>query len=116
MAYDEGMADQMREDLTALGADPTRLSERKMFGGLCFQLSGHMICGVHAGGAMFRVGKPAEAAALAIPGAAPLSFTGRKMGGMVEIDDTGFGDDDARRDLTRLALTHAQSLPPKEGA
>ncbi|MBF9029936.1 hypothetical protein HKCCE3408_05990 [Rhodobacterales bacterium HKCCE3408] len=116
MAFDPGMADQMRDDLAALGAEPTRLTERKMFGGLCFQLSGNMICGVHKGGAMFRVGKPAEAEALAIPGAAPLSFTGRPMGGMVECDMDAFADDDARLALTRLALANAAALPPKEDA
>lgn len=115
MAYDPGMADQMREDLHRIGGDLPGLTERRMFGGLCFLLNGNMVCGVHAGGAMFRVGKEREAGALAVPGAAPLSFTGRPMGGMVETDDAGFADDDARGQLTALALAHAQSLPPKGG-
>ncbi|MEL6207857.1 MAG: TfoX/Sxy family protein [Pseudomonadota bacterium] len=110
MPFDPGMADQMREDLGELDG----LTERKMFGGLCFQLHGHMVCGVHKGGAMFRVGKNAEAEALAVPGAAPLSFTGRKMGGMVEMDAEGFADDAARQRLTTMARAFAESLPPKE--
>ena len=108
MPYSEQMADQMRADLGLLPG----LSEKKMFGGLCFLLNGHMVCGVHKGGAMYRPGKPREATALAA-GAEPLSFTGRKMGGMVELDDGTFTDDKTRSILTELSLTNAASLPPK---
>lgn len=108
MPYSEDMADLMRADL---GAEPG-LSEKKMFGGLCFLLHGNMVCGVHREGAMYRPGKPREAEALAA-GAQPLSFTGRPMGGMVELDRDGFEDAGRRARLTELALMNASSLPPK---
>ena len=108
MPYSEDMAELMRADL---GIEPG-LSEKKMFGGLCFMLHGNMICGVHKDGSMFRVGKAREAAALEL-GAAPLSFTGRKMGGMVELDDGAFQDQDVRQALVRMAHANAASLPPK---
>ena len=57
-------------------------------------MHGNMLCGVHKGGAMFRVGKDREAEALALPGVEPLSFTGRKMGGMVEMDGPALEDED----------------------
>ena len=69
MAYDEGLAQRVREAL----AHRPDLTERKMFGGLCFMLNGNMLCGVHKGGGMFRVGKDNEAAALELPGVAPLN-------------------------------------------
>jgi TfoX/Sxy family transcriptional regulator of competence genes len=109
MPYSEHLADLMRADLGLLPG----LSEKKMFGGLCFLLHGHMVCGVHKGGAMFRPGKPREAEALEL-GAAPLSFTGRPMGGMVELDDATFTDDPLRAKLIELSLTNAASLPPKK--
>lgn len=109
MAYDTGMAEQMRTDLGEVPA----LSEKKMFGGLCFLLDGNMICGVHAGGAMFRPGKPREAEALDLPGVGPLTFTGRPMGGMVEVDEDTFADGKTRRALVRLSLVNAASLPAK---
>ncbi|MCT8160390.1 TfoX/Sxy family protein [Pseudoruegeria sp. SHC-113] len=109
MAYDEGLAQLMRDDL----AGQDGISEKKMFGGLCFLLHGYMVCGVHAGGGMFRVGKPREAEALAIKGAAPLSFTGRPMGGMVEVTDEALADDPRRAQWIALALTNAASLPLK---
>ena len=109
MPYAEHMAETMRADL---GMQPG-LSEKKMFGGLCFLLHGNMVCGVHAGGAMFRPGKAREAQALEA-GASPLSFTGRKMGGMVEIDEGEFADDTLRATLIDLSLANAASLPAKE--
>jgi hypothetical protein len=108
MAWDEGLAQLMRDDLA--GAPVT---EKKMFGGLAFLLHGHMVCGIHKGGAMFRVGKPNEAAARAIPGVGPVLFTGRPMTGMVHAADETVADDALRGQLMALALGFARGLPPK---
>lgn len=109
MAYDEGSAQILQDAL----ADVSGIVEKKMFGGLCFMLNGNMLCGVHKGGGMFRIGKENEAAALAVEGASPLGFTGRKMGGMVEVTDECVADDDQRQELLRLALDFVGSLPAK---
>lgn len=109
MAYDEGHATLMREEL----ADIDGISEKKMFGGLCLLLHGNMVCGVHKDGGMARLGKDREAEALEIEGLDPLSFNGRKMGGMVDVSEDLLGDDDRRAQVIALALTNAQSLPPK---
>lgn len=108
MPWDEGLAQLMRDDLAG-----ERVSEKKMFGGLAFLLNGHMVCGIHKGGAMFRVGKPNEAAALAVPGAAPMMFTGRPMSGMVDLSDEATADDARRGQVMALALGFVKSLPPK---
>lgn len=109
MAYDDGLATLLREDLIDLNG----ITEKKMFGGLCFLFHGHMVCGVHKDGGMFRIGKPREAEALTIDGVSPLSFTGRPMGGMVDVTEDLIGDDDRRARMLELALTNARSLPPK---
>ena len=109
MPYDEGLAEIMRSELAAIEG----ITERKMFGGLCFQLHGNMVCGVHKDGGMARVGKEREEEALKIDGVAPLSFTGRKMGGMVDISEDLIADDDRRPLILALALENARSLPPK---
>jgi len=109
MAYDEGLAELMRNDLI----DQPGITERKMFGGLAFLLKGNMVCGVHSGGGMFRVGKEREAEALTIDGAGPMTFTGRKMGGMIDVDDDALADDTRRAVWMRLALANAASLPAK---
>ncbi len=109
MAYDEGHAQTLREAL----ADQSGLSERRMFGGLCFMLHGNMVCGVHRDGTMFRVGKAAEAQALALPGIRPLGFTGRPMGGMVESDEDLLGDPVRLEKMIEMSLAYARTLPPK---
>ncbi len=82
MVCDDAYAEILRNALDGLPG----ISEKKMFGGLCFMLNGNMLCGVMKAGAMFRVGKAHEFAALDIEGALPLAFTGRKMGGLIEVE------------------------------
>lgn len=109
MAYDEGSAQTL---IDALAGTPG-ITEKKMFGGLCFMLNGNMLCGVHKDGGMFRIGKVNEEAALSVEGARPLGFTGRKMGGMVEVTDECIADDDQRAELMKLALDFVGGLPAK---
>ena len=109
MAFDEGLVELIRNDL----ADVSGIEEKKMFGGLCFMLNGHMLCGVHKGGGMFRVGKSREAAARAIEGVSALAFTGRKMGGLVDVTDETMADDQHRTSLMALAQENVRSLPPR---
>jgi TfoX/Sxy family transcriptional regulator of competence genes len=109
MAYDEGHAEILRDHLASL----PDIVEKKMFGGLCFMLSGNMLCGVHKGGAMFRVGKGNEQAALAIEGTSPLSFTKKKMGGMLDVDEELIENDERRSAVMALALQFVGSLPAK---
>ena len=109
MAYDEGFAQIMRDDL----CDVIGISEKKMFGGIAFMYGGHMVCGIHKGDAMFRVGQDQEAEAKTIEGACDMMFTGRKMGGLIDVTDEAFVDDNRRKLWMGVALRHAQSLPPK---
>ncbi|MFV2002564.1 MAG: TfoX/Sxy family protein [Paracoccaceae bacterium] len=109
MAYDEGYAQLLRDDL----ADVHGISEKIMFGGLCFLFHGHMLCGVSGKGQMFRIGKSREAEARAIAGAGPMQFTGRPMGGMIDVTEEAFQDDERRNAWLTLALANARALPPK---
>lgn len=109
MAYDEGHAQILRDLLVQTDG----ITEKKMFGGLCFLQNGNMLCGVHKDGGMFRVGKVNEEAALAVNGVDPLSFTGRKMGGMVDISEDTLADESALNELLRLADRFVGKMPPK---
>ena len=109
MAYDEGLAELLRSDL----AEETSVEEKRMFGGLCFMLKGHMLCGVHKGGGMFRVGKARADEARAIAGVSEMAFTGRKMGGLVDVSDEALCDDIRRGQLMALARANVDSLPPR---
>lgn len=109
MAYDEDLAQIMCDDLY----DVIWISEKKMFGGIAFMYAVHMVCGIHKDGAIFRVVKDQEAEAKAIEGAGYMMFTGRKMGGLIDVTDEAFVDDNRRALWKGMALRHAQSLPPK---
>ena len=109
MTFDEKHAQIFR---TAL-ADLDGITEKRMFGGLCFLLNGNMLCGVHKDGGMARVGKDNEADALEIDGVDPLSFTGRPMGGIVEMTVPALENKKTRDAVLELAKEFVGSLPAK---
>ncbi|WP_226781092.1 TfoX/Sxy family protein [Oceaniglobus trochenteri] len=109
MAYDEGLAAMLRDDLAETGT----LVEKRMFGGLCFMVDGHMVAGAHGGGGMFRVGKARQAVALALPGVGPMVMGGRTMGGMADADESAMANDTLRRRLIAMALEFTRGLPER---
>ncbi len=109
MAYSEEHAQFLRDEL--FGRDG--VSEKRMFGGLCCLLNGNMLCGVRQGGGMARVGKEHEATALKLDGIDPLSFTGRRMGGIVDISEAAIQHDTTRRAVLALAKDFVGLLPAK---
>lgn len=108
MAEDPGKVELLREALGDL-----RTTEKRMFGGTCFMLRGHMVCGTVKAGAIFRVGKAHEAAARALPGVRAMNFTGKEMAGFVEAGDETLAEDATLAALMALALDFNNSLPPK---
>lgn len=108
MGYDEAAAARLRRALRRT----TGVSEKKMFGGVCFLLHGHMLCGVGEPGFMFRVGKEQEANALARPGASPIVFNGRRYGGMIWVDASRCTDA-ALNAWVALAKKFVRTLPAK---
>jgi TfoX-like protein len=109
VAYDEGLAERIRE---LVAGDPT-MSERKMFGGLCFMTSGNMCFGIVGEDLMVRVGPEEWIGALARPFAREMDFTGRSMRGMVYVSPEGISEDEGLWNWLRLGLDHASSLPAK---
>ena len=109
MAYDADLAQRLRAAMPAGG----RVSEVRMFGGLCFMLNGNMLCGVHKSELIFRVGKEQHTAALVRPGARPMDITGRPMAGFVFVDPARC---DRRRLESWVALAGAYvgRLPVKQ--
>jgi len=108
MAYDEDLAERVREILAPL----TPFEERKMFGGLAFMVNTHMACGIVKDDLMVRVGKAGHDAALA-RGAHEMDFTGRPMRGMVIVPGSDVRDDSALGPWVILSVEFAQSEPPK---
>jgi TfoX/Sxy family transcriptional regulator of competence genes len=109
MAYDEALADRIRDAL----ADRDDVTERKMFGGLAFMVGGNMCCGVIGSEAMLRLGEDGADAALDEPHTRPMDFTGRPMKGMVHVAAPAIEDEAAVRGWVERAVAFAGSLPPK---
>lgn len=109
MAYDEGVAERLRE------AFSTRrdVAEKKMFGGIAFMVNGHMCCGVVNDMLMARVGPDHYDAALKKPHARKMDFTGRPMKGFVYVAPEGFESDKDLADWVRICLNFVTTLPAK---
>jgi TfoX/Sxy family transcriptional regulator of competence genes len=110
MAWEEGVADLIRSDLAAR---QIACIEKKMFGGIAFLHRGHMLAGMHRGGAMFRVGKGNEGAACALPGVQMMAMAGRAMPGMVECTAAAASDPATRAALLDIAVRFVATLPDK---
>ncbi|MEX2447817.1 MAG: TfoX/Sxy family protein [Solirubrobacterales bacterium] len=109
MAFDEALADRVRE---LLGARE-ELSERKMFGGIAFMVGGKMAVGVIGEDLMVRLDPADVEKALAEPHTRPMDFTGKPMKGMVYVDSTGTRADDDLAGWVEAGAEYAASLPSK---
>ena len=110
MAYDEELADRIRE---AVEGEPG-LSEKRMFGGLAFLVHGNMaVAASGQGGLMLRC-DPAESDELVQhPGVSRMEMRGREMDGWLRVQHDAVADDGALRHWVDVGLTFARSLPPK---
>ncbi|MBX3587927.1 MAG: TfoX/Sxy family protein [Ramlibacter sp.] len=110
MAFDEGLAQRVRE---ALGPQ-SGITERRMFGGLAFLLDGKMFVGISGEKLMARVGAQHYADALALPHVREMTFTGRPLKGYVYIDPPGLVEDDALAAWVTWCASHVAALPAKK--
>jgi TfoX/Sxy family transcriptional regulator of competence genes len=107
MAYDEGLAERVRDAL----ADEGGLVEKRMFGGLCFMVAGKMCVGIVKDELMVRVGPERSAVALSEPSARPMDFTSRPMKGFVYVSPEGFEADEKLAWWVAQAVDFARSAP-----
>ena len=111
MAYDLGLADRIRMVLRRFGD----FSERKMFGGLCFMVNGHMCCCIVKNDLMLRLTPETAAASLHEPNTRPMDFTGKPMKSMIYVDASGIDSDTSLERWVRSAEQVARALPGKAG-
>jgi TfoX/Sxy family transcriptional regulator of competence genes len=110
MAYDEELAARIRE----LVADEAALTEKRMFGGLAFLVSGNMaVAASGQGGLLVRVDPTESAALVSSSNARPMEMRGREMRGWLRLDAAHVR---TRRELSTWVargVSFARSLPPK---
>ena len=109
MAYDEALADRIRDSV-----EGTPVIEKKMFGGLAFLVGGNMsVAASGQGGLLVRVDPDETESLLNEPGAAEFEMGGRgAMKGWLRVDADVLDDETLQRWVDR-GVAYAQSLPPK---
>lgn len=85
MAYNEKLADRIRESLMHL----PNVEEKMMFGGVCFMLNNKMCVGVAKDEMMCRIDPALDKIVLEKEGCRPMDFTGRPMAGYVFVNEDG---------------------------
>jgi len=109
MAYDTGLAQRVREILE----EEKGVEEKKMFGGLCFLLSGNMVCGIIKDDLIVRVGAEQYQAMLLVPHTRKFEITGRPLTGWVVVLARALDDDDELGAWLQRAVSFVRTLPPK---
>ncbi|MFT5132136.1 MAG: hypothetical protein ACI9SC_000600 [Gammaproteobacteria bacterium] len=110
MAYDEGLAQRLREQFQ----ERVDVEEKKMFAGVCFMVSNHMCCGIVGETLMARVGPANYEECPGHQHASEMDFTGKTMKGMVYVSPEGFEDDSELAHWINLRCSFVLSLPPEK--
>lgn len=108
MAYNDRLAQRVRIALAGEHAN-----EKKMMGGLCFMVGGHMSVGVTKDKLMVRTGPEGHAHALTLKHTMPMDFTGRPLKGFVFLLPAGCGTQRAVDAWVKRALAFTAKLPAK---
>ena len=110
MAYDEELANRLRETLQ----DEAGLTEQRMFGGLAFMVNGHMAVSASGkGGLLLRVDPAQTEALLDPPHVKRFEMRGREMDGWLRVDPEAVDSDEALERWAAHGVAYARSLPPK---
>ena len=110
MAYDEDLADRIRE----LVAGEPGLTEQRMFGGLAFLIGGNMsVAASGQGGLMVRCDPEETDALIEKPHARPFEMRGREMQGWIRVDDEGVRTKRQLAPWVGRGVAYARSLPVK---
>lgn len=109
MAYDEALANRVRNALDADGD----VTEKKMFGGIAFLHRGLMFVGVSGDKLMARVGRESYQESLARQHVREMDFTGKPMQGYVYIEPLGIKDEEQLRFWLQRCKQFVSTLPAK---
>ena len=110
MAYDEDIANRIRE----LISDQSGVTEKKMFGGLAFLVSGNMaIAASGQGGIMVRVDPGQSDSIVASSKAYPAEMRGRPMAGWLRVAPEDVRTQRQLAKWVKLGVGYAGSLAPK---
>jgi TfoX/Sxy family transcriptional regulator of competence genes len=111
MAYDERLAEEIRERLAAFEGEVT---EKRMFGGLAFMVDGNLtVAASRRGGLLVRTDPDAAEKIRALPGVEAMEMRGRPMPGWVFVEAAALGGEGDLEAWIDRALAFVATLPPK---
>lgn len=109
MPYDESLAQRIRDGMARM----SRISEKKMFGGIAFLLNGNMCVGVWKDSLIVRLDATEGAAALYESHVREFDITGRPMKGWIMVEPAGLEEDRSVNEWLQRAFDFVSTLPPK---
>ena len=109
MAYDEDLAARLRAHFQYRDD----VVEKKMFGGLCFMVAGHMCCGIVDRTLMARVGPDNYEECLGQQHVRKMDFTGKPLRGLVYVDPAGLHSEEQLIRWAVICTAFVESLPPR---
>jgi TfoX/Sxy family transcriptional regulator of competence genes len=110
MAYDEDLADRIRELIAA----ERGVEEKRMFGGLAFLINGNMsVAASGRGGLMVRVPPSETEKLVSRDHVEPMVMAGRETRGWVRVSDDGVRSKRQLQTWVSRGVDYAKSLPPK---
>lgn len=110
MAYDEDLADRVRE----LISGERGIAEKRMFGGLAFLIDGNMsVCVSGQGGLMVRVPRDDTEKLLAREHVEPMVMAGRETRGWLRVGVDGVKTKRQLQSWVIRGVEYAKSLPSK---
>ena len=110
MAYDEKLADRIREQI----GGEADLKEKKMFGGLAFLIAGNMAIGASGqGGLLVRVDPDESDTLVETTAARAMEMRGRQMHGWLRVDTEAVRTKRQLEKWVRLGAGYARTLPTK---
>lgn len=111
MAYDEALADRVRELL----ANEAALTEQKMFGGLAFLIGGNMaVAASGQGGLLVRLDPTASDSLVSSTNARPMEMRGREMAGWLLVDREDVRTKRQLATWVERGAGYARTLPAKK--
>jgi len=110
MAYDEDLADRIRELMSAHGT----AEEKKMFGGLGFLLGGNLaVCASHDGGLLVRTDGVGVEELLRDDHVEPMVMGGRSSKTWLRVAPEALSTKRRLQDWVSRGVATASALPPK---
>ena len=110
MAYDEILADRLREALQ----DESAVTEKKMFGGLAFLVNGNMaVAASGQGGLLLRCDPDEVEKVIRPPHAERFVMRGSAMNGWLRVDEPAIKSKRQLERWVKIGVDYARSLPPK---